>query len=504
MRKASKQANVQTLSLKFDGGLNYADAPANIDDNELTGALNIIYNQMGVPETRPGTTVLTTVTPTGTADSPLVKGYYYEKSSTTAYHIGICESTIYSKNGTGWTTVGSLAVTDAIPSMITYNSKLIIADGGTNLMSWDGTTFSATLTDGLSADAITSIKGRIVANSTTSPDLVTLSGLNDETMWDTADETNPALAFRAGFGDNMSVVGFEVFGDDLLIFKRGESEKKVYRLNTSDPTVTNWYVAEQTSNNSMQNAHCSVAAFNNIYFVDDDGFKSLKGVTEYGDLQVDFTGAKINRYFNNANNATCDEVTFIPKYNSVWFLTRDQAICFFLLKNGKTAFTNLQFKCGRIRSVYQADNTVYLCGDDGYLYKLDDSVSTDAVISTTTEFHSLLTSKQFSFTSQGVLRKTQIYLSPIKAGAALLTLATDTTGSIPLKTITLGGDGILINDMTEEIDTYTDTIYELGDAAAFELSYNRARGRSMQFSFSTSSGRVGLEGIKAEIALVGN
>jgi len=86
----------------------------------------------------------------------------------------------------------------------------------------------------------------------------------------------------------------------------------------------------------------------------------------------------------------------------------------------------------------------------------------------------------------------------------LLTLATDTTGSIPLKTITLGGDGILINDMTEEIDTYTDTIYELGDAAASEFSYNRARGRSMQFSFSTSSGRVGLEGIKAEIALVGN
>ena len=500
MRKTSKQANVQALSLKFDGGLNYADAPANIAENELTRALNVIYNQMGVPETRPGTSQVTTATPTGTSD-PIVKGYYYEKSSTTAYHIGICNSTVYKKATTTYDTVGSLSVTDAIPSMITYNSKLIIADGGTNLKSWDGTTYTASLTDGLSANAITSIKGRIVANSTTSPDLVTMSGANDETMWDTSDETNPALAFRAGFGDNMSVVGFEIFGDDVLIFKRGKSEKKVYRINTADATVTNWYIAELTSNNSMQNAHCAVKAFNNVYFVDDDGFKSLKGVTEYGDLQIDFTGAKINRYFSNA---TCDEVRAIPLYNAVWFLTQDQVFCLHLLENGKTAFTNLRFQCGRIRSVYQADNIIYLCGHDGYLYKLDTSVSTDAVISSTKTFNSLMTTKQFAFPSQGVLRKTQIYLSPIKSGTALLTLATDTNGSIPLKTITLGGDGILINDMTEEINSYTDTIYELGDAASFEFIYNRARGRSMQFSFSTSSERVGLESLQAEVALVGN
>ena len=506
-RKSFKQANVQFLSLKFDGGLNYSQAPANIKDNELTRAINIIYNsQTGTPETRPGTSCCMAAKCDG--DNPILKGYYYEKSASEKWHVAACNGNLYYRSGTlldAWTKIGALNDNTTVPSFLTYNSKLLIADGGTNIKRWDGTTYDS-LSDGLSATALATIKGRVVANSSTSADLVTLSGEYDETHWNTA--TEGAVALRAGYGDNMSVNCFAVFGDDLIISKRGDSEKRLYRLNVADATTTNWYVENLSDNNCAQNAHCMVSAFNNVYFVDTNGFKSIKGVTEYGDLQIDLIGSRVNTLFGSS---TCDEIVYLPLYTAIWYLILDRVFCYHHIADVDSenkpfihhAFTDLIFNCGRIRSVYQAGDYVYLCGNDGYLYKMDDYLATDATSpSASSAYSSVIKTKQFPFFGQGILRKTQIYLSPIKAGAATLELITPENESIALGSFILYDEGTEIYDMTGEINDLTQEIYSLGTGPSFETSFNRARGSSFQWKFTTTSGRVGLEKMNAEIALV--
>lgn len=504
MRKATKHQDVQNLTLKFDGGLNYAQAAANILDNELTRGLNIVYNsQTGTPETRPGTTCLMAAVCDST--NPILMGYYYEKTAALKYHIGVCNGKLYYRSGAtlnAWTEIGALNDTTTVPSMITFNGKLLIADGGTNIKRWDGTTYDE-LADGLSANALTIIKNRVVANSTTSPDLVTLTGAEDETHWNTA--TEGAVGLRAGYGDNMTVKGFSVFGDDLIVFKKGDSEKRIYRINVADSTTTNWYVSSLTTNNTAQNAHCAVSAFNNVYFVDTNGFKSLKGVTEYGDLQVDMTGSKVNSLFGSSD---CDQVAYVPLYTSIWYLISERVFCYFRLRdtdgNIKDAFTELMFKFGRVRYVYQAEDTIYLCGHDGFLYKLDESEDTDATDASTREaYQSIIQSKQFSLMSEGILRKTQVYLTTIKSGTCQVAVITP-SATTNIETITLTDSSPEVNDMTDTWESYTDTLYEMGESSSFSQIYNRIRGRSIQFQLTTTSGRCGFEGLKAEIAVVGN
>jgi hypothetical protein len=495
-----QEGSAQFINTQFDGGLNYSQAPSNIADNELTRGTNIIYNsQTGKPETRPGTVC---VTATALAD-PILKIYEYEKSSSAKYIICASGGKLYYLNSTAWVEIGSLNDSTTTPSFLTYHALLLIADGGTNIKTWDGTTYSA-LDDALKATALAVIKGRVVANSgnSGSNDLVTLSGPYNEGYWNTA--TEGAVALRAGYGDNMAVNGFAVFGDDLIISKKGDSRKKTYRLNVSDATTSNWYVQDLTDNNCSQNAHTICSAFNNVYFVDSNGFKSLKGVTEYGDLQVDVVGSKVNTVFGTS---VCDEVTYVPLYTAIWYPISDRIFVYHRIYdvsgNMKHAFTDLTFNQGQIRSICQSGNTVYLAGNNGYLYSIDSSKDTDETApGVTSNYQSILKTKRFSYFGGAILRKTEIYFSPISSGAALLYAVTPSDEKILLKSITLPSEGQELSEATGDLYDATEELSSMGTSPWYEISKNRVRGSSIQWQLTTTSGRVGVEGLKAEVALV--
>jgi hypothetical protein len=506
----AQQGAVTTLNLAFNGGLNLSQAPSNIADNELVRATNFLYNpQTGTPETRPGTRCQTAAVCDGT--NPILKIYYYEKSSSQAWLVAVCNGNLYYLSGgslNAWTKIGALTNTTTVPQFLTYHSKLLIADGGQNIRTWDGTTYT-TLSDGLYATAITVIKGRVVVNSTAagSNDLVTFSGAEDETMWDTSDGTNPAIALRAGYGDNMSVNAFAVFVDDLIVSKKGDAEKKKYRINTSSATESEWYVKILTENNCSQSAHTIVSAFNNVFFADTNGFKSLSGVTEYGDIQVDMLGAKVNNLFSSSS--TCDEVYYMPYYSAIWFIISERVYCYHRVVdvsgNVINAFTDLYFQQGRIRSVCQAGSTIYLAGNNGYLYTLDttNTYSTDETSpSVTASYTSAIKSKQFVYFGGAILRRCEIYLKPLKSGTATLTATTPETDTITLKSITLKNSGEYLYDATGYLYAADDYLYDMGILAWYEVSHNRVRGDAIQFQLASSSGRVGVEGLKAEIAMV--
>ena len=502
--KSSKaqQGATTSIQLRFNGGLNYADAPSQIADNELARALNVVYNsQTGTLETRTGTEC---VTATALAN-PILKIYYYERSVSEAYLVCASGGKLYYLNVAAWVEIGSLTDSITVPAFTTFNAKMIVADGGQHLRTWDGTTYGS-LSNGLYANAIIEIDNRLVINSTNNPDLITFSGVENETMWNTADPTNPAVGIRAGYGDNMAVNSFAVFGTDLLVSKKGKSRKTIYRVNTADASPVNWSVSLLTYNNCAQNAHTMVTAFNDVFFVDINGFKSIKGVQEYGDLQVDMIGSKINTAFTNYD---CDEVSYLPAYTAIWFQIYDRTYCYHRLMDvsGNTlhAFTDLQFQQGRIRSVVQAGDTVYLAGHNGYLYKMTttdtDEVSPDVLESYSTVF----LTKRFPFFGGGILRRTSLELKAMdnaSTSTAYLRANTAERDGALLKTISVLSATEYLNDATYDLNAATTLLADYSNQAWIETTTNRVRGSSIQWQIDATEGRFGVEGLIAEVALV--
>jgi hypothetical protein len=433
--------------------------------------------------------------------NPITALHYYEKSSAVAYLVAACYGNLYYLSDTEWVFIGALHDLTTVPSFLTFNAKLIIADGGSTLRSWDGTTY-ATIATSPDADALTTIGNRVVANSVSEKDSVYLSKTNDETDWNTS---GSAVGIKAGYGDNMSVKAFGVFNNDLMIFKKGASSKYVYRLNVEDTTPANWQVALQSPNNTAQNAQATAEAWNNIFFVDSNGFKSIKGVDVYGDLQVDPVGKKINSIFSAGNS--CDFMTYIPIYNAIWFGMGDRVYCYTERQNeeGQTepAFTDLTFQQGRIRAVCQAGDTVYLAGNNGYLYKLDEIYSTDEITPSVVEsYRSVLRTKTLVFGGDGILKKLQWYLRPKSSGSALLKVYKSEESELTIATLSLPNEGELLYDAEDALYGATGYLYSSGASAWTETSRARVRNPQMAFELYVTSGRVGVEWVRADIAMV--
>lgn len=505
-KKSRKQQNITGIQTKFDGGVNYSDAPSNIADNELTRALNIIYDsQTGTPVTRPGTAIVSAAA----LASPIRALYYYERTAATAgtWLIGASGLKLLYFDVDHWHEIGTDALgdDDIVPFFVTFNNVLLVADGVGDIRSWDGVTLT-TLT-APKASALTVIKGRVVANAVDEPDAVYFSKPSDHTVWTTG--VGEGIGLRAGFGDSLDVNAFAVTGNDLIVSKKGAAEKRFYRVNVADATAANWYVENLSENNCAQNAQCMLGAFNNVYFIDTNGFKSIKGVTEYGDLQTDLIGSKVNTLFGSSQ---CDGMVYLPLYTAIWYFISTRVFCYHKTAddagNVREPFTDLIFNQGRIRCACQVDDTVYLGGHDGHLYKMDDTIDTDVSVvagsaaTTTGHYNTVIKTKRFSFFGQGILRRCEMYLKPLKAGSAVLSLVTPQNEAQTLSTITLRNAGTEIYDATGEINDATSFIYDGGTAPWFETTYNRARGSSFQWQLLASSGRVGIEGLKAEVALV--
>ncbi len=505
-KKSSKQENVQLLNLIFNGGLNYSQSRGNIADNELTRASNFIYDPFtDYLVTRPGTDCVTA----SALPSPATKGFYYEISSREAYHVIAAGTKLYYLVGTAWTEIGSNLLTGTrVPSFLIFNNLLLIADGDTNIKTWAGA-ITGTVDTGIAgspaASALSMIKNRVAANSITDLDLVTLSAPNNAsaTGWNT---TTTAVALRAGYGDGLNVNAFAVFGDDLIVSKKGDKEKRLYRVNVANATTTNWYAQDLSMNNAAQTAHTMVSAWNNVFFVDTNGFKSIKGTDTYGDLSVDAIGRKINTVFSASY--ACDGMAYLPAYNAIWFNIGERIYCYTERNdpqsgNNIPAFTDLWFKWGRCTSIYQAGDVVYLVGYNGYLYKLDESLSTDEVTPAVTQtYTAAVRSKTFSFFVDGILRKIQFYLKPKATGTGSIYVCTEENTKTLLKTITTTAEGTYLYDATGYLNDATEFLYDTGTSPWIETSRNRIRNDEMAFELELTSGRCGIEWCKAEIALV--
>lgn len=493
MKRSTKNTNPQFLEIRLDGGLNYSNSPTNIKENELKRAVNWMYDvSSDVLTTRPGTDCITA----SALASPIRKLHYYEKNSSTAYLVCASGSKLYYLNVDAWVEIGSLSDSTTVPSFLTFHNKLLIADGNADIRTWDGTTYS-TIGSSPKATCLAEIKGRVVANATDEPDSVYLSAPEDETDWNTAGD---ALGLKAGYGDMLTVNGFSVFEDNLIVFKKSATSyvNKIYRIDTSSATASGWVCESLSNNNGAQNCHVIESAFNNVFFVDHNGFKSLKGVQEYGDLYIDPTGEKINQ---TLSSLTCDEIRFIPYYNSIFIGAGDRNFVY-SQKEGVGRFTDIIFNWGRCMTFCQVGTTVYLGGHNGYLYKFDDDLATDETApSTTSSYANYMRTKTYTYMGDVLVKKTYLFLIPVKAGTGTIYITDYDGNSTAIDTFTVTDEDMLF-EATGYLADATGYLHDAGSNPWVEISRNRVRGQDFAFEVIMSTGRVGIEKIQAEIVVL--
>ncbi len=496
MKIEAKQEKIQSFTINPIGGLNYVDAPSSLPNEDVRRALNTMYDtNTFILMTRPGLSASTTSTISAT---PIRKIFSYVKSSTESWLMGAIGTQLYYLSSSAWVSTGiTLNDSAVIPALLVFNQKLLVGDGG-DIKTWDGS--NAGIISGTGhphPTALRELKSRVVANDSTDLDAIYFSSIEDETIW----SGGTSEGVRAGYKDGMKVNAITVApgGNDLIVSKVQGAKKTIYRINIEDATSTNWYAVPVAVNAAAQ-PNCLITAMNEVYFCDTNGFKTMIGVTQYGDLQTDFAGRKINTVFEN--EPTIDEVTFIPLYASIWILNGTSGRIFVYHPPNK-AFTDIVLAPGRMRSVCQHGTTIYFAGHNGYLYQFADVNTDETTPGTTAYYQSFIETKQFSFPEAGVLRRVEIYLTPKKGGTASLYAVTPERSAILLKTMTLTAEGEFVYDATGEVYVATQELYEMGSDPWFETSYNKVRSRAIGFNLTTNYGRVGINQIEVEFGMVG-
>jgi hypothetical protein len=496
MAQPKSTAKMTQLSVSFTGGINVASSEWSINDYDAQRMLNFIFDsESKLPEVRPGTTC-ETATALGAS---LRAQYTYEKSTTVKYHIGVSGSKLYYRSGASldaWTEIGSIASATVIPEFLTFNTKLIIADGGKNLKTWDATTYT-TIANSPNASCLALIRNRIACNHVGEPDSVYLSAPNDETGWDT---TTTAIGLKAGYGDNLKVNGLKTFGDDLIISKKGNATEKVYRLNTgsAEETADYWYIRDIPGDICAQNEQSMEVAFNNLFMFTRNGLVSLKGVQEYGDIQSDQIGRKINPAFSSLD--TCHFLKYIPAYNSIWFSVGSRFYTARVFDN-ELSCTELLFNQGQIDSICIDGGTVYLGGANGYLYKVDETKDTDETApDTESDYTAIIRSKRFNLGANTItLRRTTSRVSPLTAGTVYLFAFKDDGIPITLDSIALSALGTFLYDDTGYLNDATGLLYNAGAKPTMSVSHNKVKSSSLAFEIQATGIRFGIDAILADI-----
>jgi len=490
---------VRQIHLVLNGGVNYAQPKTAIADNELLRAYNFLYDaDTEKLVTRPGTVCQTKET--HKLDNAILKLFCYEKDTDTVYLVCASGGKLYYLSGVSldeWTEIGNLTDGGTVPSMLTFNGKLLIADGGTAVRTWDGTTYT-TIAGSPKATALMEIKNRVVANDKDDPDAVFFSAVEDENTW----SGGTAVSVRCGYGDMLAINCFAVGpgGNDLIVSKVGEASRRIYRINLEESDPSLWYSMPLSVNNAAQNNSSIVTAFNEVFFIDSNGFKSLAGVVSYGDINVDMVGKRVNNLF--VDHPSVDDFAFLSTLNALWgLMSTGRVFCLHII-NEQPVFTDISFKWGRARSICEVGGTVYLGGNDGYLRKLVNSVSTDEISPGATESYvSTVRTKDFSYTGKLLVRRFQVELSPLLSGQAHLYFMVDDEAK-EFKEITLMDARDFLYDATYELYSATWTLYEASRSTWIDATRSKTRGKRIGFQMMTTSGRVYVDSVTAEFVLV--
>ena len=306
------------VTIDFDGGINLADNPLALKQNELLEANNFQYAPSGAAiESRDGVELLALTSgnpPSGRGSTLLGED---GDSILFANSGGLYKTTtagVVSKIGDLSYPMG-VEPADVVPVVESWGDPVkgfLIASGG-ELQYYDGTTLANTGLEG-STNFVLKIGGRVVAAGQDGSRL-TFSGLGDEMNWVTdSDEWTEmdALWIDIGYKSGGAITAFTKVNRDLVIFK---DDGVIYRMTGDYP---DWHVFEVGHSVFNVNAHTAKQFGNDVIFLDRHyGIHKLSSVSEFGDMRVEQFGRQVNSVLVNEMGSGA-RVWVLPSRAELW------------------------------------------------------------------------------------------------------------------------------------------------------------------------------------------
>lgn len=528
-RSANKRGGrvLQTL-LKPEAGIDYSRSAIDTPGNALRLSINGHYMPgSALWRTRPPVECVLEETDVFADPVRLIRPFFdgtnvymMAVSGTNIFH---CEQSVLEASGATFTQIGTDEISSATvkPGTLSYNQKFYIADGDTALKLWSGGGSSITtiLNGPTKPTCLVEARNRLFINSTDEPDAVYITAAE----WTTNDFTasGAGIILRGGYGDGLDVTSMSIGpgGNDVIVSKsKADLGAKLFRrINVQDVDPTNWSVSDAfgVGYAAQANPYSMLPVYNDVVFFSDNGLYGLAGVQEYGDINVNQWGDKINSLIRVVGAIECQEIVYSPIFGAVFILLKNRTkIYVYTPWNG--AFVEWEIGGGEIiNSICTIGNYIYLASEDGRIYKMapdfigstrsaSDEVSKDSF----TEYTSQLRGKKLYFGGyDGAIFRAALSYTPITGGMATLqAVLDDEATTVKLRDITvpdgsyrIGGDFA----STERIGgTYASTT--LIGTVSVSLSSVFARGgprsRGLMLQVTTSGGaRIAVDGIAVEL-----
>ena len=286
------QAVTSTVTVNdFSGGLNLADNPSLLQNNQLLAASNFQYTPTGGRlETRDGVSIAVR---TDGPYPPLSSGsYILDVSGGKVLYAN--SGRLYNDTPDGGVSAGpiDLLSTSSPPVSVRWGDPdvgTLIASGG-KLQYFIGGVLSE-IADSPDCSFVSRLSGRVVIAGTTGSRIY-LSGLGDHENWDIESDTwtdLDALWIDIGYKSAGNINAITKVNKDLVIFK---SDGVVYRMTGDYPDWKVFEVGHGVKNISSQTA---TQLANDVVFLDESfGIYLVSAVNEFGDIRVVEFGREVN------------------------------------------------------------------------------------------------------------------------------------------------------------------------------------------------------------------
>ena len=354
MRLANKHANVQTVTYAdFTGGLNTNDTPENIQQNELSKAVNIEMYK-GQLKTVAGTTRI----------------YYQEDgdfsnliydSLENIFLLVDSSGKVYKLEGESLTEVGTLTGQGNVV-YVAWESGVLIASGG-KLQYYHNGTLETISTSPDVCNGVFIKSGRVWVYFN---DRLQCSGVGDETQWehDSNDESKSQW-LDIGYKDGGVILGVTTLSSDTVIFK---SNSHAYHLAGDFPS---WQVREIGRQITCKCYNACVALVNNAIVVGETNVQAIGVTDSYGDMQASNIASKV--YGDISALPRMIKPRYIPQLNQIWLLQNDKKFIFYDANVGGWYYRKFN---SAVMDAVEANNVIYVLKPTGLCF-VDTSHMTD-------------------------------------------------------------------------------------------------------------------------------
>lgn len=529
------------VNLTTEGGWNTSVHPTELADNQLEIAFNVDYEPTTARlQTREGIQI----SAIARLETPIDFLYSFVRDAEESYIIAASSNQLFKLGASGlrlltsdhepltdsdgnqlvtgrqtddaWEKIADIETN--IPTMITFNGKLVVADGSANgLLSWDGTTLERISGSPAGAINVYTMKNRVICTATgrANFDAVYMSAPENESQWD---PQQGALILRAGYGDGLRVNGFSTINETLLVSKFARSgggvitQKQIHGIDMVGEAA-NWSARSISNLNAASNAHAIIQIGQDVLYIDSEGFETLRPTEAYGDIATDpSVGALVNSSVSSLARSSSDiKLIHIPSNNEILAIFRSPGIRSRVFHFSKLVrrFTEIEYFVGdssnNIRAAVEHGEEVFFAGDSGYLYQRVREGRDEPMPNEYTDVTSVVRFKRSEGAGDLLLTRSFMRINFLSSGQYIYEVYGDDVESkreLARFDFSTGEGGIELHDANQELVAATGDLSGKTTEQRDVRSRFRARGIQAQIR-TANSGRVSISRITQSIAVVG-